>query len=534
MTKLRNSLRWPAIARILLFLGAVGAFLAGGDLASNYLIESQRQRQLEEFGEIALRRSETAVDYGVSALQDFARNGNLGCDGGALQALRLYLYRSGAMKDIRVLRPDGSIVCAAFSETLEFDRGWVTRDDMLPTAGRGSMLFRVEQFFGTALGAMIDVNDDYSLAGIMGADGALLDVMPDELRDHSSVALELSNGLTIAQTLSDHADMEENSHRLAITSERYPLQSVIRVERSALAEWNQEPYLPIMLLSGILGALFGFLLARGLLRPRTPLEELDRAIAQGQICPYFQPIFDLRSGAITGTEMLARWVRPDGTVTPPARFIELAEETGRIPALTWHLLKTALSDMHALLSANEDFTLSVNISPSHFVSDGFVEQLRGTVAAAGVSPAQIILELTERQSFQDLGLAAEIVAEVRAYGFSVAIDDVGIGHSGLSQIQRLRADMLKIDKFFIDSVTIDPAATTMIDTLVRLARDMDMRIVAEGIEDREQAAVLLGCGITSGQGYVVSPPLAPHAFLGLVSHNTARREAGADRAVRAA
>lgn len=525
MNTLRNSLRWRAIARLLLFLGSVGAFLTGGDLAANYLIETQRQRHLEELSSIALRRSETAVDYGITALRDLAQNNTVGCDGGALQALRLYVYRSGVMKDIRVVRPDASVLCSAFHETLELDQGWVTRDDMLPTVGGGARLFRVEQFFGTTLGAMIDVDSEHGLIGILGVDGSLFDVMPAELRNQSMVTLELADGRTIARTDSGAALGEDDEiYTMTRASERYPLQSAIRVERAALATWNREFYVPIMAVSALVGALFGLLLVRGLFRSKSPLEELDRAIAQGHIRPYFQPIFDLRTGAITGAEMLARWVRPDGTVIPPARFIELAEESDRISTLTWHLLSTALTELQPLLRSDPDFRLSVNISPSHFVSDGFVQQLRDTMAAAGIANSRITLELTERQNFENPDVAAAIVAEVRGHGFTVAIDDVGIGHSGLSQIQRLRADILKIDKFFVDSVNLDASAAAMIAMLVRLAREMGMSIIAEGIEERAQVDTLIACGIAKGQGYVVSPPLAAQPFLDfLAAHNAANR-----------
>ena len=99
------------------------------------------------------------------------------------------------------------------------------------------------------------------------------------------------------------------------------------------------------------------------------------------------------------------------------------------------------------------------------------------------------------------------MAELRDLGFSVAIDDVGIGHSGLSNIQELRANIIKIDKFFIDSIGRDPAATAVIEMLVRLARELKMSVVAEGIEERPQLAALIACGIEQGQGYLVSPPL---------------------------
>jgi sensor c-di-GMP phosphodiesterase-like protein len=346
-------------------------------------------------------------------------------------------------------------------------------------------------------------------------------MMPAEVRSHSLVSLRLANGQKIANTASNAnfavSDRSGHVHVSTTRSDRYPLQSVIRVEHGAYEAWSEELLPPIMLLSGLLGMAFGILLTRSLLRPKTPLEELDRAIVLGHIRPYFQPIFDLRSGTINGAELLARWVKPDGTVIPPLRFIELAEESGRIQPLTWQLLSTALTEIHPLLKEKPDFYLSINISPKHFVADGFVQQLRNTVSAAGIATRQITLELTERESFEDPDLAAVVVAEVRGYGFKVAIDDVGIGHSGLSQIQRLRADTLKIDKFFVDSVNLDSTAVSMIAMLVRLAREMRMSIVAEGIEDREQVDALIACGISKGQGFVVSPPLAAQPFLEFIA-----------------
>jgi sensor c-di-GMP phosphodiesterase-like protein len=135
---------------------------------------------------------------------------------------------------------------------------------------------------------------------------------------------------------------------------------------------------------------------------------------------------------------------------------------------------------------------------------------------------QITLELTEREGFEDLAQAAELVAQVRSLGFRVALDDVGIGHSGLSQIQRLGADVLKIDKFFVDSVNHDLSANVVIEMLVRLAAEMEMSIVAEGIEREEQAAALRECGVGTGQGYLVSPPLAVPAFLELLGEKERR------------
>jgi EAL domain-containing protein (putative c-di-GMP-specific phosphodiesterase class I) len=164
--------------------------------------------------------------------------------------------------------------------------------------------------------------------------------------------------------------------------------------------------------------------------------------------------------------------------------------------------------LYPRLREDKNFKLSVNIAPRHLLSDGFVETLRRVVGGAKVSTRQIVLEVTERNELPDLERAAAMVKELRNLGFKVAMDDVGVGHSGLSQMKGLGADTIKIDKFFIDTIAEDgSAAKTIVEMLVRLARDLNMTVIAEGVETVEQVQALIACGVEEGQGYVVSPPL---------------------------
>jgi EAL domain-containing protein (putative c-di-GMP-specific phosphodiesterase class I) len=151
------------------------------------------------------------------------------------------------------------------------------------------------------------------------------------------------------------------------------------------------------------------------------------------------------------------------------------------------------------------------------MAPGFVMQLRKIVADARVSPRQVLLELTERQAICDLDAAARVVADLRELGFRVAIDDAGTGHNGLSYVQKLGVSTIKIDKFFVDSVTQDLSARTVIEMLVRLANQLGMTTVAEGVETAQQIAALATCGVDEGQGYVVAPPLPAKAFLALIA-----------------
>jgi EAL domain-containing protein (putative c-di-GMP-specific phosphodiesterase class I) len=203
-------------------------------------------------------------------------------------------------------------------------------------------------------------------------------------------------------------------------------------------------------------------------------------------------------------------------------FIPLAESSGRIGPMTWQILSAALKDASHLLRENKNFKMSFNVAPRHLLSDGFIETLRDIVVGARVSARQIVLEVTERGELPCIAKAAAAVKALRELGFRVAMDDVGVGNSGLSQIKGLGANTIKIDKFFVDTITEDAAAATIVAMLVRLARDLGMTVVAEGIETSEQIQALIACGVEEGQGYVVSPPLPFPNFSELLQSRRAK------------
>jgi sensor c-di-GMP phosphodiesterase-like protein len=523
------NLRWPSTTRIALAAACLAAFVAGGHFAATAVIDHQHTRQLRELTDIALRRSEVAVDFGAATLDEVAARGPMNCEPASLQTVRLQVYLRSAVKDIRAVNQDGSVICSAYSETLEFDNSWVGRPDMLRTSDPRLLLFRVEQLNGTALGVLRDLKyDKYSLVAILAIESFAFDVMPAELRNSSEVLLELTNGQSVGRFATRAKGAFAHSVEFAKTSTRYPIRAAIHIDAEALRNWNTEAYWPAMLLAAALGLAFGFLLTR---TPRADglIADLDRGLQAHEFKPFFQPIFDLRTGAVLGCEVLARWVKPDGTVVPPMSFIQLAESSGRIEPMTWQILKAALNELYPRLRHNKHFKLSLNVVPRHLLSEGFIETLRQVVSEARVSPRQIVLEVTERDEFADPVKAAAVVSALREYGFRVAIDDVGVGHSGLSLIKGLGADTIKVDKLFVDTITRDNSAVMIVEMLVRLARELKMSVVAEGIETAEQMAALLACGVEEGQGYLVSPPLPFAKFDQLVESLQIVNTAAADR-----
>jgi sensor c-di-GMP phosphodiesterase-like protein len=515
-------LRRPSLSSIVTVVASVATFAACGHFIAKTVIEGQQQQRLQELTDIALRRSEAAVDFGASIVDEISHDGGLNCDPSSLQRFRLQVYQRSAIKDVRLANHDGSIICSAYSETLEFDKAWVDRSDMLPTIEDGLRLFRVEQFGGAALGVLRDVDAQKSLVAIIGINSYLFDIMPADLRAQSEVLLELNNNQQLTQFALEDTKLV-HPVEFTRTSSRYPLHATVRVEQAALTSAYGRGYRLAMLAALGLGLAFGVLLSRAR-RAEGPVADLDRALARNEFRPFFQPTFHLTSGDILGCEMLARWIREDGTIVPPMKFIPLAEQSGRIRTMTWQILSIALKELNTHLRQNKDFKLSFNVVPSHLMSDGFVETLRKIVADAKISARQIVLEITERDELQDLGKAASVVRQLREFGFKVAIDDVGVGHSGLSHLKALGANTMKIDKFFVDSIK-DESTSLIVETLVRLAKDLQMTVVAEGIETEQQMQSLLACGVLEGQGYIVSPPLPCAKFMELMKDRPARAPA---------
>jgi len=284
-----------------------------------------------------------------------------------------------------------------------------------------------------------------------------------------------------------------------------------------LRGWNREAQ-PYVLAAGmLLGTILGLFSFFVLSRPPDPDAEMREGLKRGEFIPYMQPTFCVGTRKIVGCEVLVRWKKSDGTLVPPVRFISWAESNGLIVPMTRAVISRALSQLGEHIKANPGFKVAFNIVPSDLVSHRFAEELCDLVSQAGLERRQLVLELTERQDFDNLEQAITTISELRKLGFRVALDDTGIGHNGLSHVQRLGVDIIKIDKLFIDRVGMDRSATAIVQMLVRLADELGMRTVAEGIETEEQLKTLAELNVDEGQGYLVSPPVPAGEFLRLAS-----------------
>ena len=264
------------------------------------------------------------------------------------------------------------------------------------------------------------------------------------------------------------------------------------------------------------------LAAFGPMRRRdNPVAELARAIRNGELVPYYQPIVDLTDARVVSAEVLVRWRKPDGTLVPPVRFIPLAESSGLIVELTRALMRRVCAEAGAEIAKRPHFRVGFNLSACHFADEAIVEDVQDIFTGATIAPSQVLLEVTERQALDNLTVARRVIAALQGLGVHVGIDDLGTGHSGLSYMLKLGVDFIKIDKMFVDAIDTERYSTTIIETLVHLARDMRMEIIAEGVETFEQVQHLRARGIRKAQGYVFAPPLPGSSFLKLLAASDA-------------
>lgn len=233
--------------------------------------------------------------------------------------------------------------------------------------------------------------------------------------------------------------------------------------------------------------------------------DLRAALAAGQFHLHLQAQQNA-AGRIVGAEVLLRWTHPRRGAVPPSAFIPLAEETGLIDAIgNWVLLESARV-LKRLESAGHDLRLAVNVSPRQFRRQDFVARVRAILAETGASPARLTLEITESLLLADLGETTARMLELQALGIRFALDDFGTGYSSLSYLKRLPLQELKIDRAFVAGLPHDADDAALSETILLIARQMRLEVVAEGVETPAQLAWLKQNGCKLFQGYLLGRP----------------------------
>jgi predicted signal transduction protein with EAL and GGDEF domain len=236
--------------------------------------------------------------------------------------------------------------------------------------------------------------------------------------------------------------------------------------------------------------------------------QLRRALEQSEFVNYYQPKVELSTGRIVGVEALVRWMDPARGLVPPGEFVPALETTNLIGDVAQKIMERAIADWRSWRDAGLPAPrIAVNVAAAQLRNDDFVPALQRAMAVLEDGAEALGIEVTESILISNMERAIEVLQQVRSLGIPVAIDDFGTGYSSLAYIVTLPIDELKIDRAFVKKITADAAYEGIVRTCVSLARGLNLKVVAEGVETEAQAAALRNLGCDQAQGFFYSPPV---------------------------
>ncbi len=457
------------------------------------------------------------IDRAVASLNDLASRGVDSCSAANTETLRQSVFASGTIKQLALVGPSGQTLCtdmgAAFVAP-DVLASAATSDpdvmlDVVRQAGRDERLLRVR---------LVAPQRKPAIAALLPVDLLLPQIAPDGSALQGYARLTLTDGSLIGTSGKGTAGAPAKGHISAqARSKRYGAVATVTMgRRGMIASYDDLRRIGI-----VVSAMFAVAILVGALfipwrQGPTPIAEIETALVAGEFIPYYQPIIDIKNGKLLGAEVLVRWRKSDGTIIGPNAFIPLIESSGFILDLTRSLMRQVRNDVGTVIGARPHMYITFNIAPRHFADAIVFNDIGSIFEGSPIRLSQLVLEITERFEIENLGATRRVIAALQGLGCRVALDDVGTGHSGLSYILKLGVDIIKIDRMFVEAIRTERHAQAIVETLVSLARDLRMQIVAEGVEKIEQVEYLREHGISAAQGYVFAPPLPAAAFTTLI------------------
>ena len=248
--------------------------------------------------------------------------------------------------------------------------------------------------------------------------------------------------------------------------------------------------------------------------------DLRRALDRQEFAAHYQPIVSLETGRLEGFEALLRWHHPEHGLIPPAKFIPVAEETGLIlPIGLWALQEACrqMREWQEQFPHARHLFMSVNLSARQFSNPDLIEQIKQALRTTGLDPRSLKLEITESVVMEDIETAIEMLRQLRALGVESSIDDFGTGYSSLSYLHRFHSTTLKVDRSFVSRMTDHSENIEIVRTILLLAQNLGMKVIAEGVETQDQLEQLRALSCDYGQGYLFSKPVNATSITKLLS-----------------
>lgn len=482
------------------------------------------QREVDDIAGATLKLAESRLDDAATLLIALDLKGLNGCGDVAHAGLDASAQRARFVAEIALVDAAGDAVCSAFDHPREVRRvspehGTLNGDLMLSLVAIGDsdprQFIRLQRRRADGTGVRVLVPGEEIFPVFLQSRLTAAFVAQAVMIDGAVIAREATDRLLDTTRASMLPSVAASA-----ASQRYPFRIDVSAPGAALADANASLFVYANLGGLVFAAVAIVIAIAASRRSGGPVREIAMAIRRGEFEPYYQPVIDISSGRLVGCEVLVRWKRPDGRVIPPGRFISLAEASGEIFPMTIALMERARDDLAELYGRRPNLKLGFNLFAGHFEDVAIVADVERIFGSSPIEIKQLMFEVTERQPLPDVPRARLVIGRLQALGARVALDDVGTGHGGLSYLLKLGVDVMKMDKMFVDAIGTDRYSVAIIDSMVKLAEDMNLDLIAEGVETFEQVEYLRAKGVRMAQGYVFAPPLQAASYKALVEAMT--------------
>ena len=503
-----------------MLLAAIAAFIPV--MAVDYLLDSyvrvRERAQLQRAVESTTATIGTTVEQAIGSLRRILADSPSLCTPTFIANVHNQMERSLHVKQVLVENADGVQYCDAFGRQVNYSPissaltipGNTESVTVVKLGELDMPVLKITQAFGTS--RLVS-----AFVPILGTDE---EALLSGLRATAMMRLSLTSGVPVV-TAGDASGFDSGGAEY-VTAQALASGFPIRAEAAV-------PFGVVRAASLMSGA-FLMLALQYVRRSQLPAFDLERAIAAGELKPYYQPVINLKTGALAGCEVLCRWEKKNGEVVPPGSFIEYAEVTGLAIPMTISLMEQAKADLSELCREMPDMKISFNLFDGHFRDGSIVEDVQAIFGNSALNFRQLVFEITERRPLENAMQADSVIAGLHALGCRLAVDDAGTGHSNLAYLQTLGVDVIKIDRIFVDMVKEGTTQVPVLDGLISMARDLGTEIIAEGVETEAQALYLRERGVVMAQGFLFAPALKSAAFAELArALNSSRPEPSAAR-----
>lgn len=497
-----------------MLLSAILAFapvMAVDYLLDNY-VRVRERAQLQKTIDTVADNIESSATDGIASLRTIIADSPSLCTPTFIENVRQQMGNSLHLREVLVENADGVQYCDAYGTTVRYS----VLSEALTVPGHSETITVVR--LGELEMPVLKVTQPSGnrlVSAFVPVLASAADTLTHGLKPTSMVRVALTSGTPII-TVGDPTAYDARSDTEFVVAKAIAGEFPLRAEAAVPFAMVRADYADLDVSFTVIACLmcgaFLVLALQYVRRSQLPAFDLERAIAAGELKPYYQPVINLDNGTLSGCEVLCRWEKRTGEIVPPGAFIEYAEVTGLAIPMTLSLMEQVRADLNDLCREQPDLKVSINLFEGHFRDGSVVEDVQTIFGGSAINYRQLVFEITERHPLGDAEQAQTVIAGLHQLGSRLAMDDAGTGHSNLAYMQTLGVDVIKIDRVFVDMIKPNTTQVPVLDGLISMAKDLGTEIVAEGVETEAQARYLRSRGVIMAQGFLFAPAIKAVAF----------------------